>query len=135
MLMVFGRIHKPFTIAKWHEAERFQNTSFRNWTLSAIGSVLMDKTAMKWKQGMTEDEKSVVMMQLQKMVPPKALQKYSSPNQLWNYKRLAKIEFLTLIGDILEDEYFWPDIWTTFNRTLPMHTKWNHESLIMNSIE
>ena len=47
MLKVFGRIHKPFTIARWQDARRFQDMSFLNWTLSPTGTLLIDKTSAK----------------------------------------------------------------------------------------
>ena len=136
MLLVFGRLHKGFSMARWSEAIRYQGTSFLNWTLSATGTILIDRTANKWdNRNITNDERSVIMGQLRTMVPPKTLQKFSSANEVWNYNRLANIEFLTLIGDILEDEYFWPDIWYKFNGTLPRHNKYNHESWKANSLE
>ena len=136
MLLVFGRIHKSFTLARWSEATRYQNTSFLNWTLSAIGTVLIDKTSCQWDtQNITDGERSVIMSQLRTMVPPKALQKYSSANNDWNYNELAKVKFLTVIGHILEDEYFWPNIWNKYNKMLPRHNRYNHESWKVTSLE
>ena len=75
------------------------------------------------------------MARLRLLVPQKALQPYSSANGEWNYAKLASVQFLTLIEDILDDEYFWPDIWRTFNNSLPIHSRYNHESWKINSIE
>ena len=136
MLKAFGRIHKPFTIARWQDARRFQDMSFLNWTLSPTGTLLIDKTSTKWDSlDITEDERSVIMTRLRLLVPHKALQQYSSANGEWNYTKLASVQFLTIMEDLLDDEYFWPDIWRTFNNTLPMHSRYNHESWKINSIE
>ena len=75
------------------------------------------------------------MSRLRLLVPHKALQQYSLANGEWDYTKLASVNFLTIIEHILDDEYFWPHIWREFNKSLPMHSRYNHESWKINSID
>ena len=131
--MVFGPLHKPFSLARWQEARRFQGTTFRDWTITDTGTTLIDSTAMKWNSGnMTTDEIAIVMNRLRLMVPKKALQQYSTPNGDWNYTLLATTNFMDILNGLFNDEDHWKDLW---EKDLPQPSRFNWSVYLVNSIQ
>ena len=136
MILVYGTKQKPWALIKWNEARRFQGTTFVDWLMSRMGTLLLDKTTEKWDSGsMTNDERNFVLGRLKLMVPAKVFEPYTSHDGDWDHEKLARTSFMDLMKVIKKDEQFWYlPTWKEFIKELPIHCKYNDRVFRINSL-
>ena len=135
--LMHNATHKPFRLAKWQFARRYNDTKFREWIGSRLAIELIERTAELWGAGdLSDEEMEVVMQNLQRLIPRKVLADFYSTSGTWDLAKLRRKSFLDIIQIIINDEQTWEQIWTEFNNSsqVPEVPRGSTEEYRINSI-
>ena len=106
--LMHNATHKPFRLAKWQFAKRFNDTKFKDWIGSWLAIELIERTAELWDAGeLSEDEMEIVMQNLQRLIPRKVLADFYLASGTWDLAKLRRRSFLDIIQIIINDEQTW----------------------------
>ena len=91
----------------------------KHWITTKCGNKLCNETAKRWNtKNLTNDEMTIIMDQIKRMVPPSALENYITDVGDWDKEALLSMEFMTFIYKIKRHEDTHVSDWYHFNNKL-----------------